>query len=76
MTLLLSSCPAWDRFSESSDIFIKSLQKVTHCKLRSAIITSVFRWMNCSGLPHLLKGLMSQLRVPVIANIPLLSYNL
>lgn len=36
---------------------------------------SVFRWMNCSGLPHLLKGLMSQLRVPVIANIPLLNYN-
>jgi len=31
--------------------------------------------MNCSGLPHLLKGLMSQLRVPVIANIPLLNYN-
>lgn len=29
MTLLLSSCPAWDCFLESSDTFIKSLQKVT-----------------------------------------------
>lgn len=30
MTLLLSSCPAWDRFLESSDTFIKSPRKVTH----------------------------------------------